>query len=113
MAQTDVAVAAKVQAMYAESLKKAKHNLKKGQVEQSLNTMAEFFDHQEELAIYFHHRSVDEVKDEMLDRLEQAQTALASIFAEYPERAKQFMAGLKKMVESEFEAFKEMKAATA
>eukprot|EP01053_Blabericola_migrator_P010072 Blabericola_migrator_1__10071@NODE_5594_length_723_cov_335_672256_g3639_i0_p1_GENE_NODE_5594_length_723_cov_335_672256_g3639_i0NODE_5594_length_723_cov_335_672256_g3639_i0_p1_ORF_typecomplete_len111_score32_14Globin/PF00042_22/0_045Apolipoprotein/PF01442_18/0_013DUF3848/PF12959_7/0_021AIF_C/PF14721_6/0_033CRM1_C/PF08767_11/18CRM1_C/PF08767_11/2_6DUF883/PF05957_13/8_1e02DUF883/PF05957_13/0_094DUF4456/PF14644_6/0_052TetR_C_7/PF14246_6/0_082DUF148/PF02520_17/0_19DUF4279/PF14106_6/0_12CDT1_C/PF16679 len=109
MAQPDTA--AKVQSMYADSLKKAKSNLKKGQVDSSLEIMAEFFEHQEELAEYFHHRSVEEVRDEMLDRLEQAQNALASIFAEYPERAKQFMAGLKKMVESEFDAFKEMKAA--
>lgn len=110
---TSDAITAKVQGMYSASLKDAKSALKKGQVEASLDVMASFFDNQEELAEYFHHRSVDEVRDEMLDRLEQAQTVLASIFAEYPERAKQFMNGLKQIIDREFDAFKDMKAQTA
>lgn len=110
-AGVDASVAAKVQALYAESLKKAKGYLRKGEVETALSVMNEFFDQQELLAEYFHPRTVDEVHIEMMDRLEQAQSVLASILAEHPDRAKLFLQGLRDIVDREFSAFEEMKAA--
>ncbi|EZG45374.1 hypothetical protein GNI_138880 [Gregarina niphandrodes] len=109
VAVVDPEVSAQVQELYKDSLKKAKSCLKKGDVDGSVQLMIEFFEHTDLLAEYFHHRSVEEVSEEMLDRLEQAQSALASVFAEYPDRAKLFLTRLREIVDIEFDAFKAMK----
>ena len=103
------AVTDRVPQMYIDSLKKIKSALRKDDLESAFNEVETFFNNQEILAEYFHQRTVSEVHSEMKDRIEQARTALAPVFAEHPERVRIFMDKFHAVLNREFEEFKKMK----
>lgn len=102
-------ISAKVQMLFAAALKEAMTKLRDGKPEEAKAAMLEFFENEEDLTQYFHHRELDDVQKELMEKMLFAEAEVSKVAGVTPKQVSEFMTGLKGIAEREFSAFAEMK----